>query len=91
MATPIPTESEIDRKWFVMDADGQVLGRLATRVATILRGKHKSTFTPHLGLHTGFVESEGAHGDLHLALGTFLQTLDEFRREIVRFLVALER
>jgi large subunit ribosomal protein L13 len=48
MATPIPTESEIDRKWFVMDADGQVLGRLATRVATILRGKHKPTFTPNV-------------------------------------------
>lgn len=50
MATPIPTESEIesDRKWYVVDADGKVLGRLATRVATVLRGKHKPTYTPHL-------------------------------------------
>ena len=38
---------EIERKWFVLDADGQVLGRLATRVATVIRGKHKPPFTPH--------------------------------------------
>jgi large subunit ribosomal protein L13 len=63
MATPIPTESEIDRKWFVVDANGQVLGRLATRVATILRGKHKSTFTPHLdvGDHVVVVNAEKVH------------------------------
>jgi large subunit ribosomal protein L13 len=40
--------SEIERKWYVVDADGQVLGRLATQVATILRGKHKTSFVPHL-------------------------------------------
>lgn len=45
---PTPKETAIARKWYVVDADGQVLGRLATRVATILRGKHKPTFTPHL-------------------------------------------
>jgi large subunit ribosomal protein L13 len=39
---------EIDRRWYVVDAEGQTLGRLATRVATILRGKHKPTFTPGL-------------------------------------------
>lgn len=39
---------EIPREWFVVDADGQVLGRLATRVATVLRGKHKARFTPHV-------------------------------------------
>ena len=41
-----PKESEIDRKWFVVDADGQNLGRLATRIAHVLLGKHKPTFTP---------------------------------------------
>ena len=41
-----PKESEIERKWFVVDADGQNLGRLATRVAHVLLGKHKPTFTP---------------------------------------------
>ena len=40
--------SEIERAWHVIDAEGMVLGRLATEVARILRGKHKPTFTPHL-------------------------------------------
>ena len=63
MPTPVPKESEIERKWFVVDADGQVLGRLATRVASILRGKHKSTFTPHLdvGDHVVVVNAEKIH------------------------------
>ncbi len=39
---------EIERKWFVVDAEGQVLGRLATRIARTLRGKHKPIFTPHV-------------------------------------------
>jgi large subunit ribosomal protein L13 len=38
---------EVERKWFVVDAEGQILGRLASFVATRLRGKHKATFTPH--------------------------------------------
>jgi large subunit ribosomal protein L13 len=42
--------SEIDREWFVVDAEGQNLGRLATRIATVLRGKHKPTFTPNLDM-----------------------------------------
>jgi large subunit ribosomal protein L13 len=40
--------NEVDRKWFVVDAEGKTLGRLATEVATLLRGKHKPTFTPHV-------------------------------------------
>jgi large subunit ribosomal protein L13 len=40
--------SEIEREWFVVDAAGKNLGRLATEVATILRGKHKPTFTPSM-------------------------------------------
>lgn len=39
---------EIEHHWFVVDAENKVLGRLATEVARILRGKHKPTFTPHL-------------------------------------------
>ena len=65
MPTPMPTETEIetDRKWFVVDAEGKVLGRLATRVATILRGKHKPIFTPHLdtGDHVIVVNAEKIH------------------------------
>src|SRR2546428_540160 len=41
-------KEDVTRRWFVVDAAGQPLGRLASRVAQILRGKHKPTFTPHL-------------------------------------------
>ncbi len=44
--TYYPKAAEIQRKWFVVDADGQNLGRLATRIARVLLGKHKPTFTP---------------------------------------------
>jgi len=40
--------SELDPKWYVIDAEGQVLGRLASQIAQILRGKHKPTFTPNM-------------------------------------------
>ena len=40
--------SDIERKWYVVDAEGKTLGRLATEVATVLRGKHKPTYTPHM-------------------------------------------
>lgn len=46
--TYVPKESEIERKWYIVDAEDAVLGRLATEVASILRGKHKPQFTPHL-------------------------------------------
>lgn len=39
---------ELDPQWYVIDAEGQVLGRLASQIAQILRGKHKPTFTPHM-------------------------------------------
>ena len=39
---------ELERKWFILDAEGKVLGRLATEAAAILRGKHRPTFTPHV-------------------------------------------
>ena len=44
--TYYPKAGEIDRKWFVVDANGENLGRLATRIAAVLLGKHKPTFTP---------------------------------------------
>jgi large subunit ribosomal protein L13 len=63
MSTPMPVESEIVRRWFVVDAEGQVLGRLASRVATILRGKHKPIFAPHVdvGDHVVVVNAEKVH------------------------------
>ncbi|MFS8641186.1 MAG: 50S ribosomal protein L13 [Symbiobacteriaceae bacterium] len=39
---------DVERKWYVVDAEGKTLGRLASKVAAILRGKHKPTFTPHV-------------------------------------------
>ena len=46
--TFMANESTIERKWFVVDAAGKTLGRLSTEVATLLRGKHKPTYTPHV-------------------------------------------
>jgi large subunit ribosomal protein L13 len=48
MKTYTPKASEITRHWWVVDAEGKPLGRLATEIARILRGKHKPSFTPHL-------------------------------------------
>ncbi len=46
--TPLPTKETLEPKWYVVDAAGQRLGRLATEIAMILRGKNKPTFTPHI-------------------------------------------
>lgn len=48
MRTYTPKRDEIERAWWVVDAEGLVLGRLATEVAARLRGKHKATFAPHM-------------------------------------------
>lgn len=47
MSTYIAKPQEVERQWYVIDAEGQVLGRLASQVASMLRGKHKPTFTPN--------------------------------------------
>jgi large subunit ribosomal protein L13 len=48
MSTPMAKKGEIEQKWFLVDAKGKTLGRLATRIAILLRGKHKPIFTPHV-------------------------------------------
>jgi large subunit ribosomal protein L13 len=60
MKTYVPKAGEIDRHWWVVDAEGMVLGRLATEVASRLRGKHKPTFSPFLdtGDHVVVVNAE---------------------------------
>jgi large subunit ribosomal protein L13 len=60
MSTPFPSNKDIERRWFVVDAEGQVLGRVATEIARILRGKHKPIFTPFLdcGDHVVVVNAE---------------------------------
>ena len=45
-----PKAEDIDRKWYVVDATGETLGRLASRVAHVLRGKHKPAYSPHLDM-----------------------------------------
>ena len=60
MTTVMPRPDAVERKWLLVDADGQVLGSLATRVASILRGKHKPIFAPHVdvGDHVVVVNAE---------------------------------
>ena len=48
MRTYVVRQEEITRKWFVVDADGKTLGRLASAIAQILKGKHKPMYSPHL-------------------------------------------
>lgn len=47
MKTYMPNPDDLQRKWYVVDAEGQTLGRLSTLIASVLRGKNKPTFTPH--------------------------------------------
>ncbi len=60
MRTYSPKASEITRKWYVIDAENLVLGRLSTEAARILRGKHKPTFAPHMdmGDHVIIINAE---------------------------------
>ena len=48
MKTSMASSATVDRKWYVVDAEGMTLGRLASEVAKVLRGKNKPTFTPHV-------------------------------------------
>ncbi len=61
MKTYTPKPQDIERRWFVVDADGAVLGRLASEVAKILRGKHKPIFAPHAdtGDHVIVINAKG--------------------------------
>ncbi len=48
MKSYLAKPAEVERKWYVVDAEGKTLGRLASQIATILRGKNKPTYTPHV-------------------------------------------
>jgi len=63
MKTYSAKASEIEKKWILIDADGVVLGRLASQVAKILRGKHKTSYTPHMdcGDNVIIVNAEKVH------------------------------
>jgi large subunit ribosomal protein L13 len=60
MSTHVVTPDQITRQWYLVDAEDQTLGRLASRVAQILRGKHKPIYTPHLdtGDHVVVINAE---------------------------------
>lgn len=62
MSTFMPKANEISRKWYVLDATGKPLGRIAAKAAHILRGKHKPTFVPHVdcGDHVIIINCEKA-------------------------------
>ncbi|MEN3973592.1 50S ribosomal protein L13 [Emcibacter sp. SYSU 3D8] len=63
MKTYSAKPSEVEAKWLVIDAEGVVLGRLASEVAKIIRGKHKPTYTPHIdcGDHVVIINAEKVH------------------------------
>ena len=63
MKTYSAKPGDIERSWYVVDADGQTLGRMASQIATILRGKHKPIFTPHMdcGDYVVVVNAEKIH------------------------------
>lgn len=58
--TYTPRAGDVDRKWFVVDAEGKVLGRLASEIVNVLKGKHKPTYSPHMdmGDHVVVVNAE---------------------------------
>ena len=62
MSTYMPKAADITRKWYIIDAEGQSLGRVAAKAATILRGKHKPTYAPHAdcGDHVIIINSDKA-------------------------------
>lgn len=61
--TYMPNAETVERKWYVVDATGQTLGRLASQVATVLRGKNKPYFTPHVdcGDHVIIINADKIH------------------------------
>ena len=61
MKTFVLKKEEIKQRWYVIDAKDQVLGRMATRIATILRGKDKPTFTPHVDAGAFVIVLNAAH------------------------------
>jgi large subunit ribosomal protein L13 len=63
MRTYVAKSADIARKWYLVDANGKTLGRLAARIAAVLRGKHKPTFTPNVdtGDHVVVINAEKVH------------------------------
>ena len=80
MGTYSAKPSEVQRAWHVIDADGLVLGRMSTEIATLLRGKHKPTYTPSIdtGDHVIVINASKVvltSGKAHAKIVAFLETL----------------
>lgn len=63
MKTHVAKAGQVEERWYIVDAEGQTLGRLASRIASVIRGKHRPDFTPHLdmGDHVIVVNAEKIH------------------------------
>jgi large subunit ribosomal protein L13 len=63
MKTYVAKPADVDPRWYIVDAEGKTLGRLATQVAHVIRGKHRPDFTPHIdhGDHVIIVNAEKIH------------------------------
>ena len=68
MRTYSAKAGEVEKKWYLVDAEGEVLGRLASQVAIILRGKHKPQFTPHMDTGDYSINDELGGADYQAAL-----------------------
>ena len=63
MKTYTARPADVHRRWLLVDAEGRTLGRLATQVATVLKGKHKAIYTPHLDTGEGAIVLSRDRGD----------------------------
>ena len=81
MRTYSPKPGEIERQWHVIDAADVVLGRLATHAATLLRGKHKPTFAPHMDMGDHVIVIAGRDKGKH---GEVVEMLPKESRALVR-------
>ena len=70
MRTYSPRPSDIDRAWYVVDARGEILGRLSSRIAHVLRGKHKPTYAPHMDMGDHVIVINAAEVQLTGSKGT---------------------
>ena len=64
MRSFVPTAGSVERQWHVIDAEGQVLGRIATEAARLLQGKHKAIYTPHIDTGDHVVDRQRGEGRL---------------------------
>ena len=85
--TLIPSIDSVERQWFLVDAENQTLGRLATEVAAILRGKNKPSFTPHLDTGDFVViinaEKIQVSGNKATDFNSLCTTVDGFKKHLL--------